>query len=205
MQERVKTSFIPKASLEVERKRPGAGNPVALVSIVAGALLVLSIVTSAGVFFFENYTKQSIESKRASLERSRAAFEPATIRELSRLNTRIETGKSLLEKHVALTLLFGDLERRTLSTVRFSSIAYEINGTGEVTLTMEGQATSFNSVALQSEEFSKSDILKDPIFENVNISQSGAIEFDFTAVIDESRLTFQGGTTNEPVSPVPTL
>lgn len=203
MQERVKTSFIPKASLKVERHAAPKSDPIALVNIVTGAILLVAVVLSVGVFLFERFTIQSIANKEASLERSRAAFEPATIRELSRLDGRIEAGKTLLAGHVALSALFDDLEERTLSSVRFSNFAYAIPTPGRIVLTMSGQATSFNAVALQSAEFSKSAIITDPIFSNVNINSVGAIEFNFTAVVDAARTRYAARAHTAPDTAVP--
>jgi hypothetical protein len=201
MPERVTTSFIPKASLEVERTREAKTRPVALVNIVAIILLALAVVASIGVFLFEQYTIQSIASKQQSLERSRAAFEPATIKELSRLDSRIDSGMTLLGTHPALSLLFNDLEARTLASVRFSDFKYEIAGPSRVVLTMKGQAASFNAVALQSDAFSKSDIITEPIFSNVNINSSGSIDFDFSGIIDSSRMKYTGANATPPVTP----
>ncbi len=192
MQERVKTSFIPKASLQVEREHHAPSNPVALANIITAVLLVLAIVGSVGIFLFERYTIQSIASKQESLERSRSAFEPATIRELSRLDTRIEAGKKLLAQHTAMSLLFDDLELRTLNTVRFAEFSYTEPNPGRIVLSMAGSATSFNTVALQAEEFSKSAIITEPRFSNVNLDQNGTIRFDFSAVVDVSRMRYTG-------------
>jgi hypothetical protein len=197
MQERVKTSFIPKASLEVEREHHATSNPVALANIVTGALLILTILASAGIYLFERYTAQNIVSKQATLERSRAAFEPATIKELYRLNVRIESGKKLLEHHVALSHLFDDLEGRTLSTVRFNEFTYAETNPGRILLTMSGAARSFNTVALQSQEFSKSTIVTEPRFTNVNIDKDGSIRFDFTGTIDATRQKYTGSASAE--------
>jgi hypothetical protein len=193
MQERVKTSFIPKASLSVEREQHHSTNPIALANILGVALLILAILGSAGMFLFERYTVQSIETKKKSLELSRAAFEPATIKELSRLNTRIEAGKKLLNQHVSLSHLFDDLETRTLSTLRFNDFSYDTGSPGRVILTMSGFAQSFNTVALQSENFSDSDIITEPIFSNVNIDRNGQIKFDFDAVVNISRIGYNPG------------
>jgi len=190
MQERVKTSFIPKASLKIERRAAPKGDPIALVNLITGVVLLVAVVASVGIFLFERFTIQAIANKEASLERSRGAFEPATIKELSRLDARIEAGKTLLAGHTALSAVFDDLEKRTLSSVRFNNFSYSIPSPGRVVLTMKGQATSFNAVALQSEEFSKSSVITDPIFSNVNINANGAIDFDFTAVVDSARTRY---------------
>ncbi len=192
MEERVKTSFIPKASLKVEREKPKGSDSIALVNTIAGVIMVIILVISAGVFLFHAYTLQSIASKKQSLQVSREAFQPATIKELSRLNTRIETGKMLLQGHTALSLLFDDLEARTLASVRFSNFSFDATSPGKMGLTMDGHAASFNAVALQSDEFSKSDVITDPIFTNVNINLGGNVSFNFTAIIDGSELLYQG-------------
>lgn len=189
MEERVKTSFIPKASLQVERREVKSGGQVALANVIAGVVLILAILGAAGMFLFERFTLQNIDAKRASLERSREAFEPATIRELSRLNTRIETGETLLGGHTALSKLFDELETLTLSSVRFTDFSYE-EAAGRALLRANGEAASFNAVALQSGGFSRSAIITDPIFSNVNIGTGGTIQFDFSAVLDTSRMRY---------------
>ncbi len=188
----MKTSFIPKASLKIDPGKPKTRNPVALVNIVAAGILVVAILAAAGLFLFERYSLVAVQSKRESLERSRAAFEPATIQELMRLDTRITTGKMLLREHVALSKLFDELEERTLMNVRFNDFSYESADQTRILLTASGEAESFNAVALQSDAFSKSSIITEPIFSNVNISKEGRINFDFTAIIDTSRMTYTG-------------
>ncbi len=190
MEERVKTSFIPKASLSAERLPTPAGNPIALVNLITGIILVLSILAAGGLFLFHGYTVQNIAAKKDSLERSRSAFEPATIKELVRLDQRIQTGQALLSSHVALSKLFDELEKKVLASVRFSDFSYEGEGAGRVVLSAHGEAASYNAIATQSGDFSKSDIITDPIFSGVNIGASGTINFDFSAVIDPSRVRY---------------
>jgi hypothetical protein len=192
MEERVKTSFIPKASLATEQKQVKAGGQIALANLISGIILVLAILSAAGLFLFQQYTIQNIANERTSLERSRSAFEPATIKELSRLNTRIEAAKTLLADHVALSKLFDELEKLTLSSVRFADFSYQ-ETQGRALLTANGQAASYNAVALQSGDFSKSALITDPIFSGVNIGKGGAIEFVFNAVIDTDHLRYTPG------------
>lgn len=192
MEERVKTSFIPKTSLSIPNTPHGHGNPAALANIVAGALLILAIVGAAGVYFFQIYTASQITAKQDSLARARAAFEPSTIQTLARLDTRIQTGKALLADHIAVSKLFDELEKLTLASVRYTNFDYSAVSPGHVVLSMSGEAASYNAVALQSDEFSKSAIITDPIFSNVNVNQNGLITFDFTAVIDTANMLYAG-------------
>lgn len=192
MEDRVTTSFIPKAALKVERTEVKRTSPVALVNIVASAILIVTILAAGGIFAFERYLVQAVESKRQSLERSRAAFEPATIKELARLETRISAGSALLKNHTAVSHLFDELEKLMLTSVRFSNFSYDIADPTRTLLSASGEASSFNAVALQSDAFSKSSIITDPVFSNVNISKTGTILFEFTAVIDTSRIGYTG-------------
>ncbi len=201
MEERVTTSFIPKASLKIEHAETKGKNPIALANVVAGAILIITIASAGGLYLFERFSLQAITDKQQSLERSRAAFEPATIETLARLDTRLSTGETLLKSHVAVSKLFDELEARTLASVRFSDFSYDSTDPTQVHLSATGEAASFNAVALQSDAFSKSAIITEPIFSNVNISKTGTIDFDFSAVIDLSRLAYTPGVASANVTP----
>lgn len=191
MQDRVTTSFIPKESLEVQRTpRAPKGNPFVIVNIIGGFILVAAILGAGGLFLFKIYTQSAITSKQESLERQRAAFEPATIKELSRLDKRMNAAQKLLKTHTAPSLIFSEIESRSVTNVRFKDFAYEIGDGGKMLLTMSGVAKSFNSVALQADGFGKSTIIKDPLFSNLNIDQSGSVIFNFSSLIDASRITY---------------
>ena len=203
MQERVKTSFIPKASLQQKRSpRSGVTSSFSLINFIAVIILIASIVGAVGIFLFEQYTIQSIERKRESLERARAAFEPATIKELARLDTRLNTGFTLLNGHVKPSQLFDELERLTLTSVRFSNFSYGETTPGRVFITMSGEARSFNALALQSDAFGESDAFNEPLFEGLNLNELGTVVFNVTSIVDESVLSFtapsSGGSAPQP-------
>jgi hypothetical protein len=203
MDERVTTSFIPKASLETPGLRRPKGNPAALANIIAGTLLILAILVAGGLYFFKGYTQSSIVSKQDSLARSREAFEPDTIKELFRLDSRIETGKALLGEHMAVSGLFDELERLTLGSVKYSDFNYSVVAPGQILLTMHGIAGSYNAVALQSDAFSKSTIITDPIFSDVNVDSDGFVTFNLNAAVNASRMLYipQGQATSATTTP----
>ncbi|MEN9390453.1 MAG: hypothetical protein RLZZ283_553 [Candidatus Parcubacteria bacterium] len=191
MQERVTTSFIPKESLTSERKRtPNPGNPFAIVNIITGFILLVAVLASAGLFLFENYTKGAIEAKKASLDRQRAAFEPATIKALARLDRRLDAGGRLLKGHVALSNIFQELEARSVQSLRFTDFSYAAGNLGSMVIIMNGEATSFNAVAVQADSLGASPLFQDPIFSNLNIDKDGTVIFTFTANVDPSRISY---------------
>lgn len=190
MEERVKTSFIPKTSLQTPEARHTSGNPVALANLVCGVLLVLSIVGAGAMYAFLQYTNSQITAKEQSLSLSSQAFEPSTIEELSRLDTRIQVAEGLLTTHLAPSKLFDDLENLTLASVTYNNFNYSVVSPGNVVLTMSGEAANFNSVALQSDSFAKSSIITDPIFSNVNVDSQGTVTFDFTGIINTANMLY---------------
>jgi len=205
MQERVKTSFIPKASLKVERSRPqrSGGGTIGIFNIIAVFLLVLAVIGAVGVFGYEQYLKGSISGKRTSLERARAAFEPATIKELSRLNARLSVGEELLNQHRSYSRVFDEIEVLTLDSVRFSDFTLDETSPGLMTVSMSGAAASFNSLALQADSFGKSRIIQEPVFSDFNVDQFGSVVFSFVGTLNVSELGYTPSLSSSPQTPPP--
>lgn len=170
--------------------RPQRKNPLVFLTLIGVGILIITVLASGGVFLLKTYTEQSIASKRTSLDRQRAAFEPATIEELLRLDKRLNASSALLKSHYALSLVFDELEARTGENVRFKAFKFEPAGSGRFMVIMNGTAKSFNSVAIQSDEFGKSPVIKDPIFSNLNLDSGGNVVFDFSAIIDPTRISY---------------
>lgn len=203
--EPIKTSFIPKASLKVERRQEIKGAPIALASLIATIILILAVAGAAGTFLFKQYLIQSINSKKESLDRARAAFQPDTIKELQRVDTRLIVGSNLLAAHQSPSLLFDEIEARTLASVRFNNFQFGAGTGSMLKISMSGTAKSFNAVALQSDAFGASEILSNPIFSNMNFDQTGNVAFDVSAAVNGDRIRYLGGVSSltDSASPPP--
>ncbi|XKT74760.1 MAG: hypothetical protein ACJKTH_01585 [Patescibacteria group bacterium UBA2163] len=191
MPERVTTSFIPKASLKTEKRRPRSQSSLGIINVIASIILLAAIIAAGGVFLFEQYTTQNIARKGESLDRARAAFEPATIKELSRLDTRLGAATALLDGHIAPSRLFNEIERETLNTVRFNDFTMAESGPGRLMITMAGEAASFNALALQSDTFGASPFFSEPLFSDFNIDERGNVVFSFSAVVNLGEIAYQ--------------
>jgi hypothetical protein len=112
-------------------------------------------------------------------------------------------GSSLLAAHLSPSLLFDEIEARTLSSVRFSNFQFGVTTGGKYSISMSGLAKSFNAVALQSDAFGHSDIISNPIFSNINFDQTGAVAFDVTASVNPARISYTG-VSNAPTVPTAT-
>lgn len=198
MQDRVNTSFIPKTSLQVERKKSAVQTSFGIINTIAVVVLIASIIAAGVMFGFEQYVKASIERKGDSLERARAAFEPKTIEELVRLDSRLSLGAALLETHLAPSYLFEEIEAITLESVRFRDFGFIEESPGVHVVTMSGEARSFNALALQSDAFGNSDFFEEAIFDGLNINETGNVIFSFKATVDTALLGYRGRTPSLP-------
>jgi hypothetical protein len=188
MDPQVRTSFIPKKPVTTAYAETKA--PVSIFLLVSLIIFLGSLFAAGGAFAYLAYLKQSIESKSASLDRSRKVFEPAVIGELVRLDNRMKLGKEVLTSHVGASALFSFLEQTTLESVRFTEFGYALDGSGAGTVSMEGEARSFSDVALQSDEFAKQRVLKDIYFDNINTDQAGKVIFSVRASVDPAFLVY---------------
>lgn len=191
MAEQFQTSFIPKKTFDVGSAPKPAGVSVsAVISFIAVIMLVLSAVSATGAFLYERFLLTSIKNKEATLERAKSAFEPELIRELSRVDAKFAIGAQLLDEHVAPSGLLDLLEDVTLESVRFTSFSYLSDPEG-IHLVMRGEARSFASVALQSDELGRNRSLRDTAFSGLTLDERGNVQFTVTATVDPALVSYR--------------
>lgn len=187
MPQEFQTSFIPKKSFSTGKSAPSPGGGVAMV--VGVTLFIVSIVLAGGVFGYEKLLVGAIETKKASLEKAKEAFDPAIIKELSHFDTKITTAQSLIDNHVAVSALFHLLEENTLQTVQFKSFSYRLADDG-ISVSMQGEALSFKSVALQSDKFANHPSIQKTFFSNIGLNDIGNVVFSVSMTVDPSVISF---------------
>lgn len=188
MDPQVRTSFIPKKPITAApaRRRGGLG----LILFITILVFLVSIVAAGGVYAYEQYLKKAIVSKSESLSRARAAYEPAVIEELIRLNQRLKLAQQVLDSHIAPSAVFKLLEDVTLQNVRYRSFEFSTDGQGGATLALNGEARAFTDVALQSDAFASVRSLKDLIFRDINLEATGRVIFSIGANVEASHLRY---------------
>ncbi len=206
MAEQFQTSFIPKKTFDVGPAPKATGSSVsAILSFIAVIMLVLSVVGATGVFLYERFLLTSIKNKEATLEQAKSAFEPELIRELARVDAKFTIGEKLLDSHTAPSGLLDLLEDVTLETVRFTSFSYLADPEG-LRLVMQGEARSFASVALQSDELGRNRSLRETAFSGLTLDERGNVKFTVTALVDPTLVSYreraaQGGSAFFEVEP----
>lgn len=196
MDQKTHTSFIPKKSLATASQNKNksisdTGSSIGIVFLITLIIFISVIALAVAVFLYQQFLLQNIEKKRESLDRARAAFEPALIEEIGRLDVRMTSAREILDNHKALSSFFDLLEANTLASLQFENLGYKTDETtGKISVSMSGIASSFSSVALQSDIFGENKFIQEPIFSNLNLDNKGNIVFDFTAFIDPRLLSY---------------
>lgn len=188
MDPQVQSSFIPKKSLDVSAR--SSESSFGLLFLIALLIFIASIVAAGGSFLYTQYLNTSIASKSKSLALAEGAFDPSTIQDLVRLDSRLKQSTILLASHVAVSGVFALLAQETLAQVSFSDFEYDLNPDGTAKITMTGSADSFSTVALQSDQFGADTLLKNVVFSDITVGTNGRIGFSVTADLDPSVISY---------------
>lgn len=191
MESNIRSSFIPQSPVSAPtpggKVKSGGFDMFMLLGLV---LFIASAVLAVGVFLYVQYVNASAASKLDQLNRAKAAFEPALIAELTRLDDRMRAADEVLSIHLAPSTLFRVLEQLTLQTVAFSNLDFAAQTPNDMTLSMQGIAQSVNSIALEADLLSKSGVISNPIFSNINRTTAG-VRFDFTSGINAEGIRYR--------------
>src|SRR3989344_2769871 len=159
------SSFIPKQPLNAPSRSGIFGG---LLFIIAFGVFVVSLAAAGGVLAYGNILQGQLADKDKSLRADQNAFDPKTIEEYVRLDTRMVQARALISRHVDPLPVFDFLSTIALQKVQFTSFDF----------------------TLQSDASGATRDLKDVIFSGVNIGAVGAVTFSVDATIDKSRILF---------------
>lgn len=194
MDPQVQGSFIPKAALTGD----AAAGRFGLFFLIALLFFAMSLVAAGAVFAYQNILKKGIGDKSQELVEAQGAFQPSAIEALVRLDARMRQTKSLLQRHVAPSAIFVLLSEATLEKVQFTSFEYALESDGSAKIGLAGIASSFSTVALQSDQFGATKVLKDVIFSAISVESGGRVSFRVDARIDPSLIIYTRSLTTTP-------
>ena len=175
-------SFVPRKTAVAAAAGARHARAGIFFALGVGAF-ALSILAAGGAFAYQKVLAARLVKMNDDLVAARAAFEPAFIEELRRMDVRLQAAEELIAGHRAVSPLFTLLERDTLATVRFVKFGFSETPEGELRLSLAGEAAGFNAVALQSDAFSKNGVFQNPVFADFDVDKSGTVQFSFTATV----------------------
>jgi hypothetical protein len=211
-----KSSFIPKKTLSKEKSKAsgatgnagggGGGGPKkskgsqggkTFGSMFSGNLfLVVGIIiflgtgaVAGGMYGYQYFIQSDIEEKSRQLEAAEEEIDPKLIDELERLDAQFSHARGILAGHETLTPFFGLLERNTVRAVSFKSFQYS-KGNDAHSVSLEGQADSYMTLALQSDVLNDAEPINGASFSNLTLNDDGNIEFKLTASVNSSLFSY---------------
>ncbi len=181
------TSFIPKTRLNAPAQRSKGVGVGFLISLV---LLLLSAGIFGGLYLYKRSLQTDINSATASLELAKKSFEENLISELNKLNYSINTAKIIFSQHQATSQIFKLVGDLTLKDVSFSNFNYNFNGKF-ATVSMNGDAQSYASVALQAKMFEESGFIERVIFSGLSLKAAGKVSFNVELTFNPSYIIYK--------------
>lgn len=193
MDSQVPTSFIPKKPIDTGISIRGSGGGLlgGLVMLVAIFLFIVSALAAGGSYLYRGLLQSSIADKTNSLKKDQDAFDLSTIQTLIRMDSRINNARTLLQKHIAPSAIFGLLSQQTLQNVQLTSLQYSRQTDGSASILTDGAADNFATVALQSDQFGANKFLKDVVFSNIAVDPKlGKVTFTIKATVDPTLINY---------------
>jgi hypothetical protein len=203
MESPFQTTFIPKKSIPaglVPQKAPSryTGNIIATSSTV---LFLLALASAAGLFIWSIFLTRNIASLTEGITEARASFEPEVIERLKRFDTRLIAAKNIIANHTGPSRLFEVLSTDTLRNVAFRNFTYMTDNTNTAEITMSGESSGFEALALQADIFSKSTHILNPMFTHFG-KDGGFVTFDFKAELNPTLIVYDPPLKGESPNPV---
>jgi len=195
----MQTSFIPKKPI-TETSSSGSG--VSLFLLISIILFIVAIAASGGVWVWQKQLNNNIEASKLSLEDTKKNYEEKTIKDLIRLDDRIEQTKILLAKHLAVTPVFTMLQKNIIQNVQLKSMKFSYGGNGKTKIELTGVAKNYDALSKQSDAFGSDNLksyVSQPVVSDFLLNADGTVSFNFSALIDPSLISYSnsiGGVVN---------
>ena len=193
----VSTSFIPKRPVSTEpvapRQRSGA---VGLLSFITFIIVLGTALAFVGVYLYG----KSLDSQKAQLQSQIAQAEnglgSSFISDMQRLSQRITGVKTLISNHVVVSPIFAALQATTLQSVQYKNFTYQFvadptTSAKMVQVTITGVAKNYATLALQSDAYAQSSIIRNPVFSDLTVEdKTQNIDFKLIFSVAASDLSY---------------
>jgi hypothetical protein len=197
MEPQLPTSFIPKrpitmgAPTEDHRSRA-----VGLLSLITGIVVVATLISFGFVYVYQRSLSVQKTKLEQSINDARNGVGTDFLADMKRLNARIAGVKTLLDRHIVVSPIFDALQATTLRSVQYKTFTYEFT-TDPVTklqmvkVMLSGTAKNYGTIALQSDAFTQSMLIKNPVFSDLTVEdESTSVTFKLTFEVAPSDLSF---------------
>jgi hypothetical protein len=195
----IPTSFIPKRPIE-SGVAPSLHHGRRSVGILSFLTFIIVVGTGLAVGLTFVYQKQLVAQKtalNASIAQARDGIGTEFVYDMKRLDARIDGVQSLIDNHIVVTPIFKALEASTLRTIQYKDFGYTIKTdpatkSATVEVALSGSAKNYASIALQSDAFSTSTLIKNPVFSNLTVDdKTRQVNFKLVFSVNTTDLSYE--------------
>lgn len=162
--------------------------------LISFAFFIISFLIYLGIYsyntFFLKKQLDVIDKKNADLHEE--ISKSAKAEELSTVATAVIKGKSvrsILSAHLYGSKIYELLEKLTIKAVSYNKFSEKISDGDTVSVSVAGEADSFNALAKQLIIFKKSKEIKEIIFKEAALGKNAKVVFSVILNFDSKLIT----------------
>jgi hypothetical protein len=193
----ISTSFIPKRPVSAEPSpSTHSGGAVGLLSFITIITIIGTGVTFAGIYFYQQRLDAQKVQLQSSLTQAQNNLGTSFISDMKRLSLRIGGVKTLIQNHVVVSPIFAALQATTLQSVQYKNFTYaftaDTGGNGKlVQVTITGIAKNYATLALQSDAYGRSPLIRNPVFSDLTVEdKTQRISFKLLFTVSPDDLSY---------------
>lgn len=206
MDSKIPTSFIPKDTIRTDLRTKR--EPVSILSIISLIILTGSLVYLAGLYTYRYTVYNEINAPCTSKDSSGSCglveslnietreFQQDKLDSLTRLDTKLNQGSSVLDGHVSVSPLFRLLGEITNQNIQYQKFEFNKN-----VVTISGIAKSYEDIAFQQKVFSTDQKAKDNIsnfsLSDFDLDAKGQVSFKLTLVVNQKLLSYRQNSSSQ--------
>jgi len=194
----ISTSFIPKRPVSSEPIVSTHHNSsVGLMSLITVVIVIGTAAAFAGVYLYQQSLLKQETTLQASITTAQDGLGTSFVADMQRLSTRINSVTTLIQNHVVVSPIFAALQATTLQSVQYKQFTYQFvtdptTNAKMVQVHLQGVANNYAALALQSDAFAQSSLIKNPIFSNLTVEdKTNLVDFDLIFNVDPSDLSYE--------------
>lgn len=192
------TSFIPKRPVSSEPVAPEhRSRAVGILSFLAIIIVIATGLSYVGVYLYGRQLASQQSAAEQSIDNARKGIGTDFLNDMKRLDARIEGVKLLIRNHITVSPIFAALESTTLRAVQYRTFSYTlapdpVTKQEVVEVTLTGSAKNYSAIALQSDAFLQSTLIKNPVFSGLTVDDKNAtVNFKLVFMVDPAALSYE--------------
>ncbi|MEK7133294.1 MAG: hypothetical protein AAB771_01240 [Patescibacteria group bacterium] len=179
----------PLISKTVVAKLPyNRGRGFSFLIVVSAVIFFISAGYLAGTWFYQGVLENDLRTLTGDLDKIKKEFDLVSLEDFSKINVSIETAKTVLGGHKAVSRVFDFFEKNTLPQVRFLNFSYELGE--QPSLAFSGEAKGFLVLAQQILILRKNEFLKNISLSNLSLKKGGLVGFTLTMILDPKLIKY---------------